>query len=87
MTNIPFSKPRVAVVGGGHLGRIHAKLLSANAACDLVCVADPDANSRQLVASQLGLTTVPDFRSLAGLVDGVVIATPTFLHHEVGMWC
>ncbi|MCU0712589.1 MAG: Gfo/Idh/MocA family oxidoreductase [Pirellula sp.] len=87
MTNNPFSKPRVAVVGGGHLGRIHAKLLATNPDCDLICVADPDANSRQLVSSQLGLATVADYQSLAGLVDGVVIATPTFLHHEVGMWC
>ncbi|MCU0721299.1 MAG: Gfo/Idh/MocA family oxidoreductase [Pirellula sp.] len=87
MTNNSLSVPRVAVVGGGHLGRIHAKLLAANPGCELVCVADPDVNSRQLVSTQLGLATVADYKNLAGLVDGAVIATPTFLHHEVGMWC
>ncbi|MFN7845014.1 MAG: Gfo/Idh/MocA family oxidoreductase [Pirellula sp.] len=87
MTNNSLSTPRVAVVGGGHLGRIHAKLLAANTGCELICVADPDSNSRQLVSTQLGLASVADYKSLAGLVDGVVIATPTFLHHEVGMWC
>ena len=87
MTNNSLSKPRVAVVGGGHLGRIHAKLLAANPDCEFVCVADPDNNSSQLVSTQLRLATVADYKSLAGLVDGVVIATPTFLHHEVGLWC
>jgi len=87
MTNNPFTKPRVAVVGGGHLGRIHAKLLAANPNCEFICVADPDPNSRSLITSQLGLPTILDYKSLAGLIDGVVIATPTFLHHEVGIWC
>ena len=32
---------RVAVVGGGHLGQIHAKLLKANPAVELVAVCDP----------------------------------------------
>lgn len=87
MTYQSISIPRVAVIGGGHLGRIHAKLLAANPTCELICVVDPDPNSRQMVSTQLNLVTVADYKGLAGLVDGVVIATPTFLHHEVGMWC
>ncbi len=78
--------PRIAVIGGGHLGRIHAKLLSASAECSLVGVADPSPQSRAIVENDLNLATVEDYRSLESQVDGVVVAAPTFLHHEIGSW-
>ncbi len=81
------SKPRVGVIGGGHLGRIHAKLISSNAACDFVGVADPSAESRQLVATQLNAATVVDYQDWAGEIDAAIIAAPTFLHHQIGFWC
>ncbi|XZE22179.1 Gfo/Idh/MocA family oxidoreductase [Pirellulaceae bacterium SH449] len=87
MISNSLTKLRVAIVGGGHLGRIHAKLLANNPDCDVVCVVDPDENSRSTISAQLGVPTVSDHRTLDGQVDGVVIATPTLLHHEVGMWC
>ncbi|XZE45837.1 Gfo/Idh/MocA family protein [Pirellulaceae bacterium SH467] len=79
--------PRIAVIGGGHLGRIHAKLLAANDQCHFVAVADPSAASRELVQSTLKLPTVEDYRDLEHHIDGVIIAAPTFLHHEIGRWC
>ncbi len=81
------SLPKIGIIGGGHLGRIHAKLLSSNGNCQVVAVAEPTPTSAALIESSLGLETVKDFRSLAGAVDGVVIAAPTFLHHEIGTWC
>ena len=80
-------KPRIAVIGGGHLGRIHAKLLAANASCDLVAVADPSSESRSYVESQLHATAVADYQDLAGAIDGAIVAAPTFLHHQIGAWC
>lgn len=79
--------PRIGVIGGGHLGRIHAKLLSANSECELVGVADPSFDSRKLVQSQLSAATVEDYRNWDSMVDGVVVAAPTFLHYEIGAWC
>lgn len=85
--NSSISIPRIGVIGGGHLGRIHAKLASANSQCCLVGVADPLESTRAQIESQLNLPTVSDFKQWSGLVDGVIIATPTFLHHEIGQWC
>jgi predicted dehydrogenase len=79
--------PKIGVIGGGHLGRIHAKLAAANSNCNLMGVADPSVSSRQLVESQLKLDTISDYREWAGEIDGAIVAAPTFLHAEIGSWC
>lgn len=83
----PMAAPRVAVIGGGHLGRIHARLLAARSDVSFVAVCDPIAASRAEVESKLNLPTLDQFESLEGRVDAVVIATPTTLHHKIGKWC
>jgi predicted dehydrogenase len=81
------TRPRIGVIGGGHLGRIHAKLAAAQSHCELVGVADPSSDSRSLVESQLNVPTVSDYRQWVGAIDGAIIAAPTFLHYEIGSWC
>lgn len=78
-----MSKLKVAVVGGGHLGRIHAKLACANDQFELVAVADPSASSQQMITQQLGLNAVADYREIIGKIDAAIIATPTVSHYEV----
>ncbi len=78
---------RIAVLGAGHLGRIHAKLLAQNPAVELVAVVDPMESARNLVGDQLRVPTLASFRDLEGRVDAAVIASPTFLHFELGHWC
>ncbi len=85
-TELP-SKPRIGVIGAGHLGRIHAKLLAANPVCEFVGVADTSLEARSLVASQLNTNAIADYRQWQGNIDGVVVAAPTFLHHPIGLWC
>jgi predicted dehydrogenase len=86
MTSQP-TRPRIGVIGGGHLGRIHAKLAAANSNCELIGVADPSSDSRCLVESQLSVPAISDYRQWNGAIDGAIIAAPTFLHHEIGSWC
>lgn len=86
MTSQP-TRPRIGVIGGGHLGRIHAKLAAANSNCELIGVADPSSDSRCLVESQLNIPAISDYRQWMGAIDGAIIAAPTFLHHEIGSWC
>jgi predicted dehydrogenase len=78
---------RFAVIGGGHLGRIHAKLLAAREDVEFVAVCDPSPDARIEVESKLSLPTRPDYQSLSNQVDGVVIASPTILHYAIGRWC
>lgn len=74
---------RMAVVGVGHLGRIHARILAAMPGVELVGVADPIEASRREVAAAHQTRAFADPRELIGQVDAAVIATPTRYHGHV----
>jgi len=75
---------RVAVVGAGHLGRIHAQLLMQQDEVELIAVVDPDKSARQAIANATGVTTNAELTPLLSQIDAAIVATPTFLHHEIG---
>ncbi len=79
-----MSRLKLGVIGGGHLGRIHAKLAASNEQFDLIAVADPSPESQALVSSQLNLPVVSDYRTLLGRIDAAIVATPTVSHYEIG---
>lgn len=80
MTPLP-----VAVVGVGHLGKEHARILAALAEADLVGVADPNAAQAEAVAQRCGTAAFPDHRALLGRARAAVIAAPTAFHHRVAV--
>ena len=85
--NFAGTKPRIGVIGAGHLGRIHAKLIATNSSCSFVGVADPSGDSRQIIETQLNVAAIVDYREWLGAIDGAIVAAPTFLHHQIGTWC
>lgn len=78
-----MSRLRLAVVGTGHLGRIHARLAAGLDEVDLVAVVDSNQSACQQVASDTGAKPLSDFRELFGEVDAAVIATPTKSHCQI----
>jgi predicted dehydrogenase len=74
---------RVAVIGVGHLGRHHARILAATPGVDLIGVADINAARAAEIAAAHGTTPVADWRSLLGRVDAVTVAAPTEVHLEI----
>jgi len=78
-----MQKIRVAVIGIGHLGSIHAKIYKELENCSLVAVCDIDTNRLEEVSKQLGIPGFVDYRELLNKVDAVSIATPTKLHYEI----
>jgi predicted dehydrogenase len=76
---------KVAVVGAGHLGRIHARLLGEIPEVQLVGIADPVAAAREKVAADCNTTAYADHRELLDRCDAAVIATPTRFHHRVAL--
>ena len=76
---------RTAVVGAGYLGRFHAQKYARLDNSTLVGVADPNENSRNALAAELGVTGYADYRDLLGRVDAVSIVTPTPTHHAIAV--
>jgi predicted dehydrogenase len=76
---------RVAVVGVGHLGRHHARILSSMEGTRLVAVVDTRADRAAEIAAASSTRGLTDFRAILGDVDAVVVAVPTELHREVAV--
>lgn len=74
---------RVAVVGVGHLGRIHARILSNLEGVTLAGVVDTAEASRQETATVYDTAAFADHRSLVGKIDAAIIATPTRHHCRI----
>ena len=74
---------RLGVVGVGHLGKEHARILSALPDVELVGVADPHAVQAESVALRCHTQAFTGHLALLPLVDAAVIAAPTFAHHAV----
>lgn len=74
---------RVAVVGSGHLGKIHAKLASGLEGFELAAVVDPLETAGAAVAEQYGVPHYGNVSEILGRVDAAVVATPTQSHCEV----
>jgi predicted dehydrogenase len=75
-------KVRIGVVGVGHLGKHHARLLR-ELDCELVAVADPTEAAREHAQKTWGVRAYADHRELLGQVDAVSVVVPTKLHREV----
>lgn len=74
---------RFAVVGVGHLGKIHARLLCTRPEVELVAVADVNEAHLEVATRTHGVAGVRDYRELAGRVDAVCVAVPTDQHRAV----
>ena len=77
------SPVRMGVVGYGHLGRHHARLLAQNPRAQLGGIADVRPDAAAQAAEKHGCFVTTDFRELIGRVDAVSVVVPTGLHREV----
>jgi predicted dehydrogenase len=76
---------RIGVLGAGHLGKIHIRLLKESDAFQLAGFYDPDAARSVSIASELGVKAYPSMESLMDDVDVVDIVTPTPLHYACAL--
>ena len=76
---------RTAVIGVGHLGRHHARILAALEGAELIAVVDTLPGRAAEVAAAAGTRPLSDYRELLGNVDAVSIAAPTELHHQIAL--
>ena len=75
---------KIAVVGAGHLGRIHARLLPQIRGAKLAAVADPSPAAHKLILKEHNVPVFSDYTKLLEAdVDAVIIATPTVTHFDI----
>lgn len=73
---------RFGVVGVGHLGKIHAKLIGQVDSAELVAVADPSPAGAE-IAAEHDVAYYQDYSDLMGKIDCAIVATPTRSHFEI----
>ena len=76
---------KAGVLGAGHLGKIHLRLLEASEYYQLVGFYDTDPKNAKALAKEKGFTF---FKSAADLIDAcdmIDIVTPTLYHHQMAL--
>ncbi len=73
---------KVGVLGAGHLGKIHLKLLQQSSKYELVGFYDPIEDYALEVAREFGYTYFDNIDALIQAVDVIDIVTPTLNHFE-----
>jgi predicted dehydrogenase len=76
---------RVGVIGVGHLGRHHARIVAAIPGAVLTAVVDTQHDRAAAAADLAGARAFSDYRDLFGQIDAVTIAAPTELHHQIAL--
>jgi predicted dehydrogenase len=71
----------VGVAGVGHLGALHAKMLSTSSSALLAGVFDTDQEKAARIAAQYGTRPFPSLEALLDRVQALTVAVPTTAHH------
>ncbi len=78
-----MSELQIGIVGAGHLGKIHARLIGQLEGVTLVSIADPSPLIQRELIESTDVPVISDYRKLVGAIDAAVIATPTRSHFEI----
>ncbi len=73
---------KIGVLGAGHLGKIHLRLLNQSEKYNLIGFYDPNAENAQKVSEEFGYNNFSSIEELIDNVDVVDIVTPTLSHYD-----
>jgi len=76
------SKLRIGVLGAGHLGKIHIKLLKEIPAFEVCGFHDPNKEVAREINKSMGIPFFEDSGQLISKVDVIDIVTPTLSHFD-----
>ena len=76
-----------AVIGVGHLGQHHARILHELENSNLKGVVDRDEKRAQQIAKTAHTLATSNYKNLFGQIQAAVIAVPTPLHYQIGKDC
>jgi predicted dehydrogenase len=73
---------KVGVLGAGHLGKIHLKLLQQSSKYELVGFYDENLENGKIIAEEFGYKQFKTIATLIHAVDIIDIVTPTLSHYK-----
>ena len=76
---------KAGLVGAGHLGKIHLRLLNQSDKYELVGFHDKDAENGRKLAAEFGYKYFENFEDLLDEIDMLDIVTPTVYHYDYAM--
>ena len=78
-------KLRAGVIGTGHLGRHHVRILASMPDVELVGIYDQNPEVAAALAQEHGTVSLSSPEELWQATDAVVLAVPTFAHAQLGI--
>lgn len=82
-----MKKLKIGVIGAGHLGKIHIKLLKEIETAELTAIYDKDKDTAEKCGNEFGVKVAPDLDSFFKDVDAVSVVSATSAHHELVKKC
>ena len=76
-------KPKIGVVGAGHLGKHHIKHLSNHSGVEFVGVFDINTESLKYICSEFSVNALQSIEETISSCDAVHIVTPTNTHFDI----
>ena len=76
-------KPKIGVVGAGHLGKHHIKHLSNHSGVEFVGVFDINTESLKNICSEFSVNALQSIEETISCCDAVHIVTPTNTHFDI----
>lgn len=73
------------VIGVGHMGKHHARILSEIPECKLVGICDIDKDTGVKIANKYNCSYFSDIKELLSTTDAVIISTPTNTHRNIAI--
>jgi len=73
---------KIGVLGAGHLGKIHIKLIKEIAEYDLIGFYDPIEDTRKAVSKEFGIKAFESMDELIDQCEAIDIVTPTITHYD-----
>jgi len=80
-----MSVVRIGVIGVGHLGQHHARLLASMDGVEIVGICDINRPRAEEIGAKFGAPVFADSRELLGRVEAVTVAVPTVAHVDVAL--
>lgn len=74
----------IAVIGAGHLGEFHIKLLKSSKLFNLIGFFDPNKSRVKEIIDKYNINFF-EINKISSLVDAVIISTPTSSHYETAV--